>query len=1063
MSEEKNMSVSVSDSPKDSHERIDRFQSLAPGEYWKSLVSRTDYPVDEGMVLLIQEIDLIDNSPHTVKLRPHPSQLKPGLSIRTYDLRIEDFLDNFEFEANGTSIREQEVSKINGDVDTLREEIIEAQKDPRIIDEYVSSELAKKQVKQEDGHKALAISSGVPVPRTIGDALSAGLDANRIAEMKQSAETQLEVAKLKSGWLQNKTSVISEKINSIVPFYEEQAAVALAQTSAVRHYIESIKNGIQTLDLYVGTGVEVHTIKEGLSADASEPLTVLQKRLIMDEEMSLHADIHGHFSVHDKGAFFTMLAENDALLTQVLPFPRCVCVMATSLEHRSYGKDPYYNGMMNEANKQSFFLVRDGENVHVVYSPIPSHLMSEKLFPTKDELDRIFTGFNGEDITFDDIRYTSSVKLHDNVALHYKRFLILICGLDHRLNLFGDFYPGGKTFKFVSHEFQHEHMRFIADMEPSLATIRPGLFEWIDQHNKNLSDNSWIACNLHQAVTQESTPSMCVSVGHGHYHLKRPLAQPVEMFNVGKIDPDGNFKISAQFSNRDGDGTRGATVTLNTEGGRFGGYSSAFICIDHMTAEDLRWYMQDRKSRASYGKYMKVAKFILPVLEQRDEAIDSLISQFNLTSDVDFFKHALRLYGLKRKTFQLDQSPDKIKKYIDAIVALKAEEQSLQDHINGAVPGLIALTVGPNGKPVVYFEAPEDLRDNRVSPHTWVMRKEFGTIKAWRAFDGRADDASMVSLSQQSAHECIIFKSDLFDRWSAVCPYFDSYEKKAEFLNQGQIFWDELLEAKNNLDSASELLTEIMDKRRSFSKSSVVEPKMRIPIAAFIYDGDLCTIDLKSVNLWGLICNMIGDRNSMAHLQELYGCFYRHPRPLSALHFNPKAHFDIGTRRLDESREAQKSKLVASCNSSEKYLGYPLALRIEKEFEPLKEKYVDGSLYWMVEDLRSNGTDQLDKQLGISEEIEELALVRIFNQSDVDRILVDIMPIEKDAEALRDEGGWYSRQKVIAKDLGRLIKSEDYDFIRAFDRDIGPVKIPAHHEEGMPEGVLTIQFLKKNK
>lgn len=49
--------------------------------------------------------------------------------------------------------------------------------------------------------------------------------------------------------------------------------------------------------------------------------------------------------------------------------------------------------------------------------------------------------------------YTDKLKAHEMVALHYYRFLILCCGLDHRLKLFGEFYDPQDRLSFVSMAF----------------------------------------------------------------------------------------------------------------------------------------------------------------------------------------------------------------------------------------------------------------------------------------------------------------------------------------------------------------------------------------------------------------------------------------------------------------------------------------------------------------------------------------------------------------------------------------------------------------------------------
>lgn len=56
-------------------EKVDRFQSLQAGQYWRAQHTIVEEGIDEGEVLLIQSIRWVDNTPHTIILRPHPSKI----------------------------------------------------------------------------------------------------------------------------------------------------------------------------------------------------------------------------------------------------------------------------------------------------------------------------------------------------------------------------------------------------------------------------------------------------------------------------------------------------------------------------------------------------------------------------------------------------------------------------------------------------------------------------------------------------------------------------------------------------------------------------------------------------------------------------------------------------------------------------------------------------------------------------------------------------------------------------------------------------------------------------
>lgn len=167
--------------------------------------------------------------------------------------------------------------------------------------------------------------------------------------------------------------------------------------------------------------------------------------------------------------------------------------------------DPWANEHMNRQNRKVFLMVRDGENIYQVFSSVESHLGSARLFPSQDETESHFRGLDGSQIKFDDIAYTDRLKGFDLRALHYKRFLLLICGLDHREKLFGDFYDEPASMNFVSMQFQEDYCRFLHDEDGSglLAANdeRPSLSQYIREANAYMRSGSRMLCNWYSLMT----------------------------------------------------------------------------------------------------------------------------------------------------------------------------------------------------------------------------------------------------------------------------------------------------------------------------------------------------------------------------------------------------------------------------------------------------------------------------------------------------------------------------------------------------------------------------------
>jgi len=596
-------------------EVIHKFQSLLAGQYWRAKLDEGEH-IKSGLTYLIESIQWVDNAPHTIILRAHP--LVYSQWRKSHHFLCADFLQKFEFEPDAKAIRESELAEVQGIVATLQDELINTQSDPEKMNQIVNAEL-------NEGVDNLPVISPADAQKFVADgvmgALGTGVTAENIETIKLAASREHKIATIKSKWIQNQTSKIASTIAKMTPFYEEQAACALAQTEEVRTYVDNLMKGIESLDLYVGKEVTVVTMKEGESAPEGEPLSLVQKKLLMDEELAVHIDIDNWFDFRNVKQFRDELAANQSLVDQIFPTKRCVLVMATTRRHIDYG-DPYANMYLNAKNEAVFILVRDGENLYQVYSPVESHLGSSRLFPSKNDQEGIFHGFDGSQITFNDLAYTRALKTHEMHALHYKRFLILLCGLDHRLDLFGKFYEGPKSMHFVSLAFQEKYCRFIHDddgegMLPN-PDIRPSVYEWVNSMNKYLRPGSRFFAYWPSFVNLYNCPVMYnksqTMRDTDRYRINRPCNQ----YAVEKIQRSGrDFIVKIPADSEYGNRSKFlATVTIATSEleNRVNG-----ICMDAVEIEDLEYYIHHRASRIDHIEYIRLFKHMLKFIKHERE------------------------------------------------------------------------------------------------------------------------------------------------------------------------------------------------------------------------------------------------------------------------------------------------------------------------------------------------------------------------------------------------------------------------------------------------------------
>ena len=838
--------------------RIERFQSLQPGRYWRARCAIPEQGIEAGEVLLLQSLRFADDRPHTVILRPHPSKIGTQTHLEIpqsdgsvketwfrYDehrFRVPDFLDKFEFEPDHERVRAAEVAEIQGHISELQNELVAGQHDPARLAGYIEEGLREQSTPPDDEDEEAAEDEDVPTPRSsppapaavtpaagalvtqasqtsdlvsvsrgsLKGALESGVSPERIQALRQVAQREHRIATLKAKWIKEKTGEIAETLSELTPFFEEQAAAALAQTEDVRNYVDKLMQGIASLDLYVGKGVEVDTIAEGAPAGEDIPLTIVQRKLVMCEELALWVDVGADFDFSREGHFFEALRENESLVRQIFPTERCVLVMATTRYDIDYG-DKWDNAVRNRENKKVFLLVRNGANIHRVFSPVESHLGAARLFPAVDEQDRVFRGIDGREIKFEDLAYTDKLAVHEAHALHYKRFLLLICGLDHRLKLFGTFYPGPASFEFVSLEFQAAHLNFLCDEGRSvLAEDRQPLRQWIAEKNGYLRSGSRVLCSWHGLMNPTTAPGACFrdSSGRGferRYTPGRSIDLAIAYREGESICVDTEVSGYSYTSHKDRRFNCRVDLTAFRDDYSYDDILT-HLCLDAVRPEEIAGYLHSREARRDHVYYIRFFKHALAHLEaeraQEAPARAALLEALT-TANLASGKEALDLIdqaviawravnGGKALPGPESQGGAAWRALLDQMFVLARSGNRLLEETESLAAALgltpLRLVLSGRAKPVLYAAPRESERDDRLEPHAWVHRLTLERGK--RVFTVKSD--RWASLPTVAAGETTLKEWPGAADWVEHPSAFRSLAHKRECLERVEGFAEQL-------------------------------------------------------------------------------------------------------------------------------------------------------------------------------------------------------------------------------------------------------------------------------
>jgi len=635
--------------------------SVKAGQWWRYAgppESRPDFrlkpgalPPLEPLTLLVLEVRIHDGDIHSVHLARHPSWEEGGWRrMEPIKLLTADFFRDYVPEADSVALarREEEIARLMGaisekaamissgpDRSTLLDltDQIRREDERKAYDSWRQKEVSRiadtVRDHRERQAKIEALPDRIPASEPVSGMLPAALLPSGDALAVQARiEEEVLVMRASGKWISAASEEMTASMSVVAAFQTEKVTAVSSGVADKMSQAERMLKNVRTMKLFLGEGMEVEVLSTGNSAPSAEPLHLMQRMLYLDEELYIADRFEEGFTGDDFADLPELLSANPDLVKRMLPHQRCVAITKARRHARPFQwsgdgslgdavRGVFERLRQEEADSAIQILIRDGENVRMVIADQETSAAT-RLFPSKAEIDGIYRGSGGHEITPHDIEYSDHRNAHDSRALFYKRFLIILWGLHEREDAFGDFMAKGMNWLHES--IANDCFVFIHDEENVLGSGRKPVGTFISDANSRIRPGSTVLIRTRSAVTPDTAPTIFKDGNHSNNFRSDQIRRPVNPYEVVQVTRRGNEIVATiptgkRWEYNEGKAPQNTPVILVSSSGQ---HAEGILCLDDVMADDLRIYAQSRIARETYLDWLDMFHRAIPVLEERD-------------------------------------------------------------------------------------------------------------------------------------------------------------------------------------------------------------------------------------------------------------------------------------------------------------------------------------------------------------------------------------------------------------------------------------------------------------
>jgi hypothetical protein len=440
---------------------------------------------------------------------------------------------------------------------------------------------------------------------------------------------------------------------------QAQVAVALTKMKAMEATVARAQEAIYSVSLYLGLNETVYHLRIGEPAPADTKFTIRQLVLFMDEECALDAE-EGGIDAMSIEKFDDWIKADIAHVNQLLPEEKGIVALIVRRHPKDTYKDPWVAASMNAANKMTYFLFRNGQNVYRLYTPFD---IGKTFLPSSNEYDDIFMRTIERRVANDegdpdwfrhksvevqeriapgDNGYMEAMEKADARSRHFMRAGLIIQGLLDRTNFFKPLIDDRLSLSDPAHA---DRLNLIYDGEKTLSDGRERFWDWLTRINSEMVVGHRVIGMWNNGVNGLRMYSEKESGGRYTRYVNERLSPTSaeypdddQIYVIEGRKENGFYFLYDRFRSVYDEDYNTVRKQIKSASCHIDPNDRFVLNIDGATIEEMRAYLHSRLDRGDYEVMLPLLKRAIAIKkqEEKDEApfkellIGQIMSAYNV-------------------------------------------------------------------------------------------------------------------------------------------------------------------------------------------------------------------------------------------------------------------------------------------------------------------------------------------------------------------------------------------------------------------------------------------------